>query len=170
MELLPERCRNKSSKYPLQTAPPQKASSFGFICQESQGAESAASQTIAMWPLHDGAKTERTCCSKLSVRTPRCDDHTVFLFCCSYHHSSHLPRGNAISPLISHLFNSFQFSFLVFQRGLSFFLCFSASSLDSHFLKGKPSPKQRCYVLLVQRVVLLKARGLSPDSDGQLPG
>lgn len=43
--------------------------------------------------------------------------------------------------------------------------------LDSHFLKGNPWPKTVVrYVVGPERVVLLKARGLSPSSDRELPG
>lgn len=170
-ERLPEGCQNKlpnekaifffpylTSKYPLKEYRPLCPKSYVLCTHLSRVTEcSAASERIALWPVHghcwlyDRAKPDQTYCLELLTRMPRLHDHIVCLCslgCHSSYHSSHLPRGNAISSPNLSSFHLIPILLLVFKKSdvppspFPLFPCFSASYLDRHFLKGKWSPKQ----------------------------
>lgn len=123
-KLLPEGCQNKvpwekaiffltqlqSTILKITDRTAQKAISLGFVCQSHRVQRSLRKDChVASSWLYDGAKTDQTYCSVLLVHMPRLDDHICF-----YCHSSHLPRGNAMSSQ-SHIFSTdsnFPFSIL----------------------------------------------------------
>lgn len=160
--------------------------SFGFVCQirrvqRSLGKDCHVASSWPLLPLWQSKNRSDILSGALSTQakswwwySPFCTFSVIVSSTTLLIYQEGMP--SLPQSLIFSTDSNFPFSIL--EKSLpppflssSLFLCFFASPLESHFLKGKPSPKQEWYVLLVQRVVvLLKARGLSPDSDGQLPG